>query len=481
MQKRGRLDPGTYRFLRNFAGCLHIVSIAMSEKPKFASKIGLVAATVGSAVGLGNVWRFPAETQANGGAAFLIIYIACVFLLGVPVMTAEFALGRAGGSDAVGAFKNIGARRPWWLVGGLGILASYLILMFYMVVAGWTLEYLLQSISGHLYDGLASASDSSLHFTSRMKEFIADGWNPLTNTYLMIIINLAVLALGVQKGIERLSNILMPLLFVLLIILVGVAMTLPGLEAGLTFFLRPDFSKITTEVALSALGQAFFSLSLGMGILITYASYFPKHTRLCRTAVTVSMLDLLVAFLMGLIIFPSVTTFGLQGESLAGATLVFVTLPEVFAHMPATEVWSSIFFLLLTVAALTSTISIAEVTIAFLSDRFRIKRIKACLLTLLPLFLFSSLCSLSQGPLSDIPIFGRNIFDFLDFFATNLLLPAGSMLLCIYMGWFAPRRLLREQLTNYGKISSHMINIITAILRYVAPLLILSILLSSII
>ena len=457
MQKRGRRDPGTYRFLRIFAGYLHIVSIAMSEKPKFASKIGLVAATVGSAVGLGNVWRFPAETQANGGAAFLIIYIACVFLLGVPVMTAEFALGRAGGSDAVGAFKNIGARRPWWLVGGLGILASYLILMFYMVVAGWTLEYLLQSISGHLYDGLASASDSSLHFTSRMKEFI------------------------VQKGIERLSNILMPLLFVLLIILVGVAMTLPGLESGLTFFLRPDFSKITTEVALSALGQAFFSLSLGMGILITYASYFPKHTRLCRTAVTVSLLDLLVAFLMGLIIFPSVTTFELQGESLAGVTLVFVTLPEVFAHMPATQVWSSIFFLLLTVAALTSTISIAEVTIAFLSDRFRIKRIKACLLTLLPLFLFSSLCSLSQGPLSDITIFGRNIFDFLDFFATNLLLPAGSMLLCIYMGWFAPRRLLRDQLTNYGKISSHMINIITAILRYVAPLLILSILLSSII
>ena len=465
MQKRGRRDPGTYRFLRIFAGYLHIVSIAMSEKPKFASKIGLVAATVGSAVGLGNVWRFPAETQANGGAAFLIIYIACVFLLGVPVMTAEFALGRAGGSDAVGAFKNIGARRPWWLVGGLGILASYLILMFYMVVAGWTLEYLLQSISGHLYDGLASASDSSLHFTSRMKEFMAA----------------AVLAPGVQKGIERLSNILMPLLFVLLIILVGVAMTLPGLESGLTFFLRPDFSKITTEVALSALGQAFFSLSLGMGILITYASYFPKHTRLCRTAVTVSLLDLLVAFLMGLIIFPSVTTFELQGESLAGVTLVFLTLPEVFAHMPATQVWSSIFFLLLTVAALTSTISIAEVTIAFLSDRFRIKRIKACLLTLLPLFLFSSLCSLSQGPLSDITIFGRNIFDFLDFFATNLLLPAGSMLLCIYMGWFAPRRLLRDQLTNYGKISSHMINIITAILRYVAPLLILSILLSSII
>lgn len=453
----------------------------MSDKPKFASKIGLVAATVGSAVGLGNVWRFPAETQANGGAAFLIIYIACVFLLGVPVMTAEFALGRAGGSDAVGVFKNIGANRRWWIIGALGIMASYMILMFYMVVAGWTLEYLIQSISGHLYDGLTAAADSTAHFASRMKEFIADGWNPLVNTYLMIMLNLVVLALGVQKGIERISNILMPLLFLLLLILVGVAMTLPGLKAGLTFFLRPDFSKITTGVVLSALGQAFFSLSLGMGILITYSSYFPRDTRLCRTAVTVSLLDLLVAILMGLIIFPSVTSFGLQNESLQGATLVFITLPEVFAHMPATAIWSSAFFMLLTVAALTSTISIAEVTIAFLADRFRLSRIKACLLTLMPLFLFSSLCSLSQGPLSEITIAGRNIFDFLDFFATNIMLPAGALLLCVNMGWFAPRRLLRDQLTNFGQITSHMPGIITAILRYVAPILILFILLSSII
>lgn len=449
----------------------------MAKKAEFASKVGLVAATVGSAVGLGNVWRFPAETQANGGAAFLLVYIGCVLLLGIPVMVAEFALGRAGHSDAVGSFKNLGAKRGWWAVGGLAITASYMILCFYMVVAGWTFEYLWQSITGFLYTPIPGIDTLDGLFTAKMHSFIGEGWNPLINTYVVIILNMVVLMIGVQKGIERMSNILMPLLFVILIIFAAVSMSLPKAEEGLAFFLRPDFSAITPSTMLNALGQAFFSLSLGMGILVTYSSYFPKDTKLTRTAFTVSLLDLLVAVMMGLIIFPAVTSFGLQGDSLEGATLVFVTLPEVFAKMPCTQLWSILFFLLLFVAALTSTISIAEVSVAFMVDRFKVGRIKACMVVLLPLFVFSTLCSLSQGALSDFKIFGLTIFDLLDDVATNMLLPIVSIFICIYVGWFAPGRLLYDEVTNQGMMKSRLHGPVLFILRYVAPLLIAAILL----
>lgn len=453
----------------------------MSKKAQFTSKIGMIAATVGSAVGLGNVWRFPAEAQANGGAAFLIVYIACVCLLGIPVMVSEFALGRAGQSDAVGAFKNLGAARPWRGVGILAITASYLILCFYMVVAGWTFEYLWQSLSGGLFEPVAGNASESLnsHYTLKMNAFISESFNPLVNTYIMILINLAVLIAGVQKGIERLSNLLMPLLFIILLIFIGVSCTLPKAGEGLMFFLHPDFSKLTPAVVLNALGQAFFSLSLGMGILITYSSYFPKNTNLTRTAVTVSLLDLLVAVMMGLIIFPAVMSFNLTSEGLSGATLVFITLPEVFAQIPGTQLWAILFFLLLTVAALTSTISIAEVSVAFITDRFGIRRWKSCVIVLLPLFLFSTVCSLSLGSWSHIQIAGMNIFDFLDTVATNIMLPIGSIFLCIYIGWFAPESMFRREMTNNGSIRSRLFAPIRFIVRYIAPILIAFVLISS--
>ena len=452
------------------------VNQIMAKTTQFASKLGLIAATVGSAVGLGNVWRFPAETQANGGAAFLIIYIACVFLLGVPVMVAEFALGRAGRSDAVGSFKNLGARKPWWAVGGVAILASYMILCFYMVVAGWTFEYLVASFNGSLYDGCSTATSG--FFASKMGEMTGEPRGALVNTYIVIVLNIAVLMLGVQKGIERLSNIMMPLLFVILLILCGVSLTLPGAGQGLEFFLKPDFSKVTSATFLNALGQAFFSLSLGMGILITYASYFPRSTKLTRTAVTVSMLDLLVAILMGFIIFPAVTSFGLTDESLRGSTLVFVTLPEVFALMPATQVWSVLFFLLLFVAALTSTISIAEVSVAFVSDRFSTSRITATLIVLLPIFGLATLCALSQAPDSTLTIGSVPVFDFLDDTATNILLPVVAFFTCIYVGWFAPPKLLYKEVSNRGSMAVHTHGLILFILRFIAPLLTAVILLS---
>ena len=454
----------------------------MSSKNEFGTKIGLIAATVGSAVGLGNVWRFPAETQTNGGAAFLLLYILCVLLLGIPVMLAEFSLGRGGRSDAVGVFKKLTPGSKWWFTGLLAVLASYIIICYYMVVAGWTLEYFIESIGGGLYDTVNMAdSQQSLHgtFADKMDEYVSSDLRPLLYTYAMIAINIGVLLGGVRKGIENLSNVLMPLLFVILLILCFITLSLPGSGEGVKFFLTPDFSRITPGVVVNALGQAFFSLSLGMGILITYSSYYPDDTKLVRTSVIVSLLSLLVAILMGLIIFPAVKSFGLDNESLKGATLVFVTLPEVFANLPAPRVWSSLFFLLLLVAALTSTISIAEVSVKMMIDRFRLSRRAGVFIVLLPLLGLSAVCSLSFGSLSDFHICGLTVFDLFDQVTTNIFLPLVSLGLCIYMGWFAPKHLLADQLSNNGTIRSRLTGTILFIIKYVAPVLITTILISN--
>lgn len=448
------------------------------KKATFSSKIGLIAATVGSAVGLGNIWRFPAETQSNGGAAFLFIYILCLIILGVPVMLAEFSLGRGSKSDAVGAFIKLKPNTPWWLTGALAVLASYLILCFYMVVAGWTFEYLWQSLTGDLYaiDAAKMGMDESFH--AKMESYICADIPPLINLYVLIAVNIIILLCGVQKGIERLSNVLMPLLFLLLLIFCGVSLSLPNASEGLKFFLSPDFSKITPGVIVNALGQAFFSLSLGMGILITYSSYFPKDTKLTKTALTVSLLDLLVAIMMGVIIFPAVSSFGLDSAVLRGTTLVFVTLPEIFAQMHFTQLWSVLFFLLLFVAALTSTISIAEVSVAWLQDRFKKSRKAATMIVMLPLFALSSLCSLSFGSLNGVKIAGMTIFDFLDNMATNILLPIVSILVCIFMGWIVRKDFMRKEITNNNSLKGKYYPLISFVVKFVAPPLILLILLS---
>lgn len=443
---------------------------------KFGSKIGLIAATVGSAVGLGNIWRFPAETQANGGAAFLLVYIICVLLLGIPVMLGEFAIGREGGTDAVGDYKRISPRTKWWIVGGTGLVASYMILCFYIVVAGWTLEYLVNSISGDLFAGI---SEGTATFDGKMQEYVSGDWKPILYTVLMIAINMIVLLCGVRKGIEKISNVLMPLLFVILVIFCAVALSLPGASEGVEFFLRPDFSKLDGGVVIDALGQAFFSLSLGMGILITYAAYFPRNTRLGRTATIVSLLDMVVAVMMGLIIFPAVTSFGMEGESLEGATLVFVTLPEVFTRMPGTQFWAVLFFMLLLLAALTSTISIAEVSVRFFQDRMRMSRRAAVFTVQLPLLLFGSLSSLSMGSLSGFKIFGLSFFNLLDTVATNILLPLGSMAMCIYAGWFAPKGMIADQLSNGSAVRSAATRIVLFIIKWIAPVAIAVILLAQ--
>lgn len=450
-----------------------------ADKSTFASKLGVIAATVGSAIGLGNVWRFPAEAQNNGGAAFLIVYIACVFVLGIPVMLAELSLGRAGRSDSVGNFKALTPRSRWWIAGAIGLVASYLILSFYMVVAGWTIEYLFDSLSGDLFDGFRQSTQAAenSYFASKMDQYVASTWSPLVWTYIMIGLNLCILLMGVRNGIEKMSNVLMPLMFVLMLIFCCVSLTLPNAGEGLAFFLRPDFSKITPQVVINALGQAFFSLSLGMGILVTYSAYYPSNTNLTRTAVSVSLLDFLMAFIMGLIIFPAVMSFNLGGDvsSLEGTTLIFVTMPEIFTRMGVPALWSSLFFLLLAVAAITSTISLAEVSVAFVRDRFRIRRNVACLIVVLPLLLTSALCSLSLGAVPSLKVFGMSLFNFLDTFATNMLLPISALLICVYVGWALPRGFIKDELTNRGTLPARFAPVIAFIVRYLAPALILTI------
>lgn len=456
----------------------------METKETFGSKLALVAATVGSAVGLGNVWRFPAETQANGGAAFLLVYILCVFLLGIPVMLGEFSLGRGIREDAVGVYRRLSGNTPWRFAGVLPILASYIILSFYIVVAGWTLEYFFFSVTGDLYSpsnavtAMPWSTACEAQFNEKMVEYIRTDIKPIVFTFIVILMNLFILINGVKKGIGKISNILLPVLFVLLLLFCCVSLSLPRAMEGLQFFLAPDFSKITPMVIVNALGQAFFSLSLGMGVLITYSSYFPKDTKLTSTAVTVSTLDLLVAMLMGVIIFPAVTSFGLMDSDLEGTTLVFITLPEVFAQMEFSEFWSALFFLLLFIAALTSTISIAEVTIKFFEDRFKMNRKKACMLVLLPLFLFSAISSLSLGSLSDIKIFGKTIFDALDFCASNIMLPIGAIIMSLFIGWHLDKNVLKEELTNHGEIKSYIYPYVAFILKWIAPILIALVLIS---
>ena len=445
----------------------------MSQKATFSSKIGVVAATVGSAVGLGTIWRFPNEVQQNGGSVFLIAYLICVVLVGIPVMLAEFSVGRGSRRDAIGAYRKLTPGRPWWLIGAVSVAAPYLIMMYYMVVTGWTLQYLWMSLSGDLFAGVAHGASEPRAFESIMQQSLADGWRPVFWTVVMLGVNLAILLRGVQKGIERMSNVLMPLLFVILLVFCVVSLNLPNAGEGVDYFLRPDWSKLDGGVLISAIGQAFFSLSLGMGILVTYSSYFPKSTNLPRTATTVSLLVFMVAVLMGLIIFPAVKSFGIEGST-QGTTLIFVTLPQIFMELPMPQLWAVLFFALLVVAALTSTVSIAEVPIAFLSETFKMSRRKACLWTLLPMAGFSTVCAMSLGPWADVTVAGMTIFDFLDYFTSNILLPVAAIGVCIYVGYVLPKSFFIREMRNGGGVRFRLAPLFYWFVRIVAPVLILA-------
>lgn len=436
-----------------------------SERVSFGSKLGAILAAAGSAVGLGNIWRFPYETGNHGGAAFILIYLACVFVLGMPIMIAEFTVGRRSKASTGKAFGVLAPGTQWKWIGFLGVLAGLLILGYYSVVAGWTLEYIVTSLS----NGFAGKGPED--FVASFQSFSQDPIQPIVWLLAFLFLTHFVIVKGVKDGIEKYSKILMPVLFILIVVLAGCSLSLPNAGKGLEFLLKPDFSKVDAGVFLGAMGQAFFSLSLGMGCLSTYASYFGSDTRLGKTALSVGVIDTMVAILAGLIIFPAAFSVGIQPD--AGPSLIFITLPNVFQQafggVPfLAAIFSLMFYVLLALAALTSTISLHEVVTAYLNERFNLNRSRAALLVTSFCAVTGVLSSLSLG-VWDAKFFSLSFFDLLDFVTAKLMLPLSGFLVCLFVGWYLKRSLSYEELTNYGMQKVPYFTVYMFILRFLAP------------
>ena len=437
------------------------------ERGNFGSKLGVILASAGSAVGLGNIWRFPYETGNHGGAAFILIYLGCILLLGLPIMIAEFLIGRHSQANTARAYQILAPGTQWRWVGRMGVLAGFLILGYYSVVAGWTLEYIFEAVSNSF------AGKTPAEFISSFQSFSSNPWRPALWLTLFLLATHFIIVKGVEKGIEKTSKIMMPTLFIIILILVGCSVTLPGAGKGIEFLLKPDFSKVDGNVFLGAMGQAFFSLSLGMGCLCTYASYFSKNTNLTRTAFSVGIIDTFVAVLAGFIIFPAAFSVGIQPD--AGPSLIFITLPNVFQQafsgIPILAyIFSVMFYVLLALAALTSTISLHEVVTAYLHEEFNFTRGKAARLVTTGCILLGILCSLSLGVTKEFTIFGLGMFDLFDFVTAKLMLPLGGLLISIFTGWYLDKKLVWSEITNNGTLKIPTYKLIIFILKYVAPI-----------
>lgn len=437
------------------------------ERGNFGSKLGVILASAGSAVGLGNIWRFPYETGNHGGAAFILIYLGCILLLGLPIMIAEFLIGRHSQANTARAYQILAPGTQWRWVGRMGVLAGFLILGYYSVVAGWTLEYIFEAVSNSF------AGKTPAEFISSFQSFSRNPWRPALWLTLFLLATHFIIVKGVEKGIEKSSKIMMPTLFIIILILVGCSVTLPGAGKGIEFLLKPDFSKVDGNVFLGAMGQAFFSLSLGMGCLCTYASYFSKNTNLTRTAFSVGIIDTFVAVLAGFIIFPAAFSVGIQPD--AGPSLIFITLPNVFQQafsgIPILAyIFSVMFYVLLALAALTSTISLHEVVTAYLHEEFNFTRGKAARLVTTGCILLGILCSLSLGVTKEFTIFGLGMFDLFDFVTAKLMLPLGGLLISIFTGWYLDKKLVWSEITNNGTLKIPTYKLIIFILKYVAPI-----------
>ena len=440
----------------------------MDKRGTFGSKLAIILTTAGSAVGLGNIWRFPFMTGQNGGAAFILIYLGCVFILGIPGMISEFIVGRYSQSNAARAYGSVGFRRAKY-IGYLGILTSTIILGFYAVVAGWCLQYLFASISGKLI------GDTN-YIIEYFKTFSSDPIQPCLWGVGFVLITHYVVAKGVNDGIERASKLLMPLLLILLIILVVASCLLPGASKGIDFLLKPDFTKVSSDVFLEALGQAFFSLSLGTACLCTYASYFKKDSNILKSATQIALLDSFIAILAGLMIFPAAFSVGVQPDS--GPSLIFFTLPNVFRQafetMPIVGfIISILFYALLVFAALTSTISMHEIGTAFFHEELHLPRNKAAWILTTVCGLIAVFCSLSVGAYSQLQLFGMSLMDFCDFLTAQFMLPAGAFLTSILVGWFVEKQLIANEFTNNGTLKDTFLKAYIFSVKFIVPLCIL--------
>jgi NSS family neurotransmitter:Na+ symporter len=438
----------------------------MSEqREQWGSKFGFLMAAAGSAVGLGNVWRFPYITGKYGGAAFVFTYLIVVFVIGLSVMIAEMTIGRNAKLDAVGSFRKLGGSK-WAIVGWMGFFCGFVIFSYYAVITGWTIAYIYKSFTGLMAQ--AAAGQAKEAFGS----FVSDPVAVIGYTIVVMIITAGIVYKGVTNGIEKSCKILMPTLFLILVILVARAVTLPGAGKGIEFYMKPDFTKLTSEAILSAIGQGFYSLSLAMGIMVVYGSYISKEEYIPTAARSIVIIDTAVAVLAGFIIFPSAFAFGIQPD--AGPSLTFVTLPGVFTKMPAGALFSAAFFLLLFIAALTSCISLFEVTVAYGIDQLHLSRKKSTLFMVIAITLVGIPSALSLG--GRFPkIFGMDCLDFMDYITNNIIMPIGGILICLFVGWFWTKP-AHDELTDNGKVAFPMYTAWLWICRVFAPLAIFSIL-----
>lgn len=439
------------------------------ERANFGSKLGIILATAGSSVGLGNVWRFPYMAGEHGGAAFILLYIACVLVLGIPCMVSEFIIGRRSASNTARAYRSLSNGTPWMLVGYLGVLTGFLITGYYAVVSGWCFQYVYASLLGHL-------NGSPEFFTSYFDAFEKDPFKPVFWTAAFLLVTHLVIVRGVRGGIEKASKLLMPILFILLLILVVSSCMLPDAVKGIRFLFKPDFSEVNADVFLGALGQAFYSLSIAMGCLCTYASYFSRQTNLMKSAVQISVIDSMVAILAGLMIFPAAFSVGISPDS--GPSLVFITLPNVFQQafsgMPVVGyIVALAFYALLALAALTSLISLHEVSTAFVQEEMHTTRKRAATGVTVVCAVIGAVCSLSLGKWDFIQVSGRSLFDFLDFFTGQIMLPVGGFLTCLFVGWYMPHKIVRDEFTNYGTLRGKFFHTYIFCMKYVCPVCIL--------
>ena len=441
----------------------------MSERANFGSKLGVILATAGSAVGLGNVWRFPYMAGENGGAVFIIIYVACVLLLGVPCMISEFIVGRHGQANTARSFRSLAGGTPWAVIGYMGVLTGFLITGYYAVVAGWCLQYVWASLVGHL-------QGDPEYFKTYFTELSTDPVKPVLWTVVILMLTYLIIEHGVRDGIERASKMMMPTLFILLLIIVAASCMLPNAWAGVEFLFKPDFSKINSDVFLGALGQSFYSLSIAMGCLCTYASYFSKYTDLTKAASQIAVIDSLVAILAGLMIFPAAFSVGVNPDS--GPSLIFITLPNVFAQAFASipllgYVISLLFFVLLSLAALTSLMSLHEVSTAFFQEELHTTRKRAAQIVTVTTVVIGAFCSLSLGAVDGLTLVGRSLFDWFDFVTGQIFLPIVGFLTCIFIGWYVDHKIVRDEFTNWGELRGSYFHLYLFLVKYVCPLAIL--------
>ena len=435
------------------------------ERVNFGSKLGMILATAGSAVGLGNVWRFPYMTGQNGGAAFILIYIACVLVLGIPCMMSEFIIGRHGAANTGRAYGKMGTHGMWRLVGCMSVLTGFLITGYYAVVSGWCLQYIFSSAFGEL-------SGNPEYITRYFQDFSSSPIKPVFWTVAILALTHFVIIHGVRSGIERASKLMMPTLFVLLLMVVVGSCMLPGAHKGIEFLFRPDFSKLDSNMFLAAMGQSIYSLSIGMGCICTFASYFSRHANLMKSAVNIVVIDTLIAVLAGLMIFPAAFSVGVNPDS--GPSLIFITLPnvfrEAFSAMPLVgTLIATLFYILLSLAALTSLISLHEVSTAFFYEELHITRKSGAWIQTGVCAVIGVLCTLSCGAVNWLSFAGKSFLDWCDYVTGQVLMPVGAMLACLFIGWFAPRKVVHDEFTNHGTLRSTFYAIFLFCVRFICP------------